>query len=116
MAPRTMVMMRMRRRNKMTATETFMLLWTEPLPEQSWPGRGFSGSWAEEVLRNDYRGKMFSKERELRFQREVESSGCLSDFTSCTLVEGGAKEAGRARISGGKLPSVPSGNTFNPLL
>lgn len=63
------------------------------MQEESGPGRDFSGSWAEGVLRNDHQGKIFFKIRELRFQREAESSGCLSNFISCTFDEGGVKEA-----------------------
>ena len=60
--------------------------------------------------------KYFFKIRELRFQREVGSSRFLSNFISCTFVEGGVKEAQRAEISGRKLTSIPSANTFNPLI
>ena len=51
----------------------------------------------------------FFSVRELGFQREVGSSRSFSDFTSRTCVEGGVKEAWRAKISERKLTSTPVG-------
>ena len=79
----------------------------EQLQEERQPGRGFRvflgfGSFEKCSSRQFF----FFPVRELGFQREVGSSRSLSDFTSCTCVEGGVKEAWRAKISDRKLTST----------
>ena len=80
----------------------------EQLQEERQLGRGFRGflgfrSFEKCSFRQK---KFFFPVRELGFQREVGSSRSLSDFTSCTCVEGGVKEAWRAKISERKLTST----------
>ena len=104
--PRATVMLR-RRRKETAAVETFILPWRSSCRRRGSLVGASESSWASEVLRNVHLDNFFFfPVRELGFQREVGSSRSLSDFTSCTCVEGGVKEAWRAKISDRKLTST----------